>query len=143
MLELSPSQDGPTNSAASGQQGDKARAPLRVECLSPSQAEAWLGDWRRLAEACIEPNVFLDPGFALAAARHLAKTPRFLFIWDDSAEERTLVGLCPLAHPGFGEGFLPARLWTHNQAPLGTPLLAAGRAKDALNAIFIWCRTHF
>lgn len=143
MLELSPSQDSPPTSAASGQQGDKARAPLTVECLSPSQAEAWLDEWRRLAETCIEPNVFLEPDFALSAARHLAKAPRFLFIWDGSAEQRTLVGLCPLAHPGPGEGFFPARLWTHNQAPLGTPLLAAGRAKDALDAIFIWCRTNF
>lgn len=143
VLELSPSQDSPPTSAASRQQGDEARASLTVESLSPSQAEAWLDDWRRLAETCIEPNVFLEPDFALPAARHLARTPRFLFIWDGSAEQRTLVGLCPLAHSGPGEGFFPARLWTHNQAPLGTPLLAAGRAKEALNAIFSWCRTHF
>lgn len=143
MHEPSPSQDNPPTSSASGQHGGEARAPLTVECLGPSQAEAYIGEWRKLAETCIEPNVFLDPDFALPSARYLTKAPRFLFVWDGTAEHHRLIGLCPLAHSGTGGRFFPARLWTHDQAPLGTPLLAAERAEDTLDAIFAWCQTQF
>ncbi|TAL78282.1 MAG: GNAT family N-acetyltransferase [Beijerinckiaceae bacterium] len=143
MREPSPSQESAPTSVISEPQGGEPRTPLTVECLGLSQAEVYIDAWRKLAETCAEPNVFLDPDFALPAARYLTKAPRFLFVWDGNDEKRGLVGLCPLAHPGPGEGFFPERLWTHNQAPLGTPLLDAGHAKDALDAIFAWCLKHF
>ncbi len=112
---------------------------LNVEILSSDTASAYVGEWRQLAANCLEPNVFLEPGFALAAARHLAKghPPHFILVWE-SAARRKLLGLCPVALP---RPFLPfARFWTHAQAPLGTPLLDRDRGEEALAAIFGFLR---
>lgn len=114
---------------------------MRVESLTAEAAEAHVAAWRGLATRCLEPNVFLEPDFALAAAKHLAEdaAPRFLFAWTESGE---LIGVCPLAHvKGLGR-VLPRRIWTHDQAPLGTPLLDRTRAKDALAAILTYARGH-
>lgn len=117
---------------------------MRVEDLTAAAAEAHIGAWRRLAAHCLERNVFLEPDFALAAAKHLAKdtAPRFLFVWDDSGTESELVGVCPLAHQGRLARFLPWRVWTHEQAPLGTPLFDRACAKEALAAVFSHCRMN-
>jgi CelD/BcsL family acetyltransferase involved in cellulose biosynthesis len=114
---------------------------LSVEILSPEAAAAHAGEWRHLAADCLEPNGFLEPGLALPAAHHLAKgrPPHFIFVWDGSGR-RKLLGLCPLELP---RRLLPraqARIWTHEQAPLGTPLLDRERAEEALAAIFAFLR---
>lgn len=117
---------------------DEMAAPrgLRVEILDVEGAAAQIAEWRRLAAGCLEPNAFLEPEFALAAATHLAKRrpPQFIFVWDD----RTLRGVCPLEQ----RSPFQARIWTHEQAPLGTPLLDRERAEETLAAIFAFCRQH-
>jgi CelD/BcsL family acetyltransferase involved in cellulose biosynthesis len=118
---------------------------MTVEILSPEAAAIHIAEWQRLAADCLEPNIFLDPGFALAAARHLAKhcPPRFLFVWDgETPGQGALIGVCPLASAGPFSRWFPTRIWTHEQAPLGTPLLDRMRAAEALTAIFAYCRTH-
>jgi CelD/BcsL family acetyltransferase involved in cellulose biosynthesis len=117
---------------------------MRVERLEAVTAEAHAAAWQDLARRCLEPNVFLEPGFALAAAKHLAKgaAPNFLFVWDDAKPESELIAVCPLARQtGLGR-FLPQRLWTHDQAPLGTPLLDRARAANALSALFAYARNE-
>lgn len=126
---------------------DETMAPkaLKVELLAPDAAATHVAPWRRLAADCLEPNVFLEPGFALPAARHLAKgrAPRFLFVWEeDDAGPRKLVGVCPLAAASAFDRILPTWIWTHEQAPLGVPLLDPIRGEEALAAIFSFCRTH-
>ena len=119
--------------------------PLDVELLDTEAAAAHAAEWSDLAANCLEPNAFFEPGFALAAARHLAKgrEPRFLFVWDRGAHGRNkLLAICPFAPSGRFARFLPARIWTHEQAPLGTPLLDPSHAEAALTAIFAYCRTH-
>lgn len=111
--------------------------PMIVETLSLEAAAAHQTVWQQLVETCLEPNVFLTPGFALAAGRHLAgpRPPAFLFVWEEAAATRLLRGLCPLApQQGFAR-FLAPRLWTHEHGPLGTPLLDASCAEMALVAI--------
>jgi len=49
---------------------------LDVEILDAEAAAAHVAEWGRLAADCLEPNGFLEPGFALPAARHLAKHRR-------------------------------------------------------------------
>ncbi|MHB8885526.1 MAG: GNAT family N-acetyltransferase [Methylovirgula sp.] len=123
----------------------RAAQPLYVELLDPEAAAAHAAAWRALAANCLEPNVFFEPGFALAAARHLAKgrPPRFLFVWDRSASRQSkLVAVCPFAPYGRLARLLPTWVWTHEQAPLGTPLLDPVQAEAALAAIFAYCRTH-
>jgi CelD/BcsL family acetyltransferase involved in cellulose biosynthesis len=110
---------------------------LRVEVLSHEAAAAHAGEWHYLAAHCLEPNGFLEPGFALAAARHLAgPAPQFLLVW----EGRKLRGLCPLHLPGRFAFWSQVRVWTHVQAPLGVPLLDAERAGEVLVAILAYCR---
>ena len=41
---------------------------LRVEWRAISTLEPIVEQWRSLCERALEPNVFYDPGFALAAA---------------------------------------------------------------------------
>ncbi|MGO9135479.1 MAG: GNAT family N-acetyltransferase [Methylovirgula sp.] len=121
------------------------RASLKVEVLDTEGAAAHVAAWQRLADHCLEPNIFLAPGFALAAARHLAgrDAPQFLFVWaDDDSAERSLVGVCPLAPASGFNAFLPRRLWINEQAPLGTPLLDPDRADEALVAILNHCHAH-
>ena len=122
-----------------------ATSSLTVELLSPEAAAIHAAKWRDLAGDCLEPNVFFEPGFALAAARHLARdrAPRFLFVWDSDADgRRQLLAVCPLAPSKRRARFLPTRIWTHEQAPLGTPLLDRARAEEALAAILAFCRQH-
>ncbi len=140
-----PLEDVPLAGAVAGASFIRAAVPMTVEVLRPDAAGAYAAEWRRLAEDCLEPNIFLEPGFALAAARHLAKrrAPRFLFVWEgDTAGQRKLLAVCPLVPAGHFASFLPARIWTHEQAPLGTPLLDRTRAEEALAAIFAYCRAH-
>ncbi len=114
---------------------------LSVDIVGPEAAAAYIGEWRRLAANCLEPNCFLEPGFALPAANHLAKghPPHFLLVWEGSAR-RKLLGLCPLELPGPFVPFAQVRIWTHAQAPLGTPFLDRDRAEEALAAIFAFLR---
>ncbi len=111
---------------------------LSLELLGTEAAAAHVEDWRRLAALSLEPNVFLDPSFALPAAQYLGRTPQFLFVRSASR----LVRLCPLIAPA---RFAPWQIgvWTHEQAPLGTPLIDPQHAAQALAAIFSFCRDHW
>jgi CelD/BcsL family acetyltransferase involved in cellulose biosynthesis len=80
--------------------------------------------WRRLAATAAEPNVFYEPGFALAAAPVLGRDVEAVLVW--SAERpRRLVGLFPfrVAARRYGVTFPLLVGWTHLFAPLGTPLV--------------------
>jgi CelD/BcsL family acetyltransferase involved in cellulose biosynthesis len=77
--------------------------------------------WRALAENAIEPNVFYEPAFALAAQPVFGRDVGAVLVWSRSTQARLL-------------GFFPTRIarrhgvpmltgWTHPYAPLGTPLV--------------------
>ena len=97
-------------------------------------ADAWAG----LAARALEPNIFLEPGFALAAARHFpaAWRPVFLLVWAADIDGRpVLLGLCPVQLPRLAFAARVASAWTHDQATLSAPLLDRERATDALAAL--------
>jgi CelD/BcsL family acetyltransferase involved in cellulose biosynthesis len=87
-------------------------------------------EWRSLVTRALEPNVFYDPAFALAAAP--------VFGGD--------VGAVLVRRAGQLIGLFPARLerrygvmatltgWTHPYAPLGVPLVDRGEAEAAISA---------
>lgn len=111
---------------------------LRVELLSHEAAATYADEWRALAADPLESNGFLEPGFALAAVRHLCGSdePCFLLVWDGGK----LLGLCPLRLPRW---FAPQlRVFTHAQIPLGVPLLDRERAGEALAVILAYCREN-
>jgi CelD/BcsL family acetyltransferase involved in cellulose biosynthesis len=91
--------------------------------------------WRDLVSRALEPNVFLEPAFALAAVKHLAdgREVGALLIRDRTR----LVGLVPGRVEGLAAGRPVATFvgWTHAFAPLSTPLLDREAAKDVIGCV--------
>jgi CelD/BcsL family acetyltransferase involved in cellulose biosynthesis len=103
----------------------------------------WLADvlpiaseWRELAGRSLEPNIFYDPGFALAAAAVFGNDVGAILVWSGTSPRRLL-------------GFFPARVierrygmrlpillgWTHPYGPLGTPLVDRDAAEPVIAAL--------
>ncbi len=104
--------------------------------LSPiGQFASMATEWRALAAKAIEPNVFYEPAFALAAAPVLGRS---VFALGVQSPERELLGFFPLALTRYRYGVPQPLLvgWTHPFAPLGTPLVARERASAVLEACF-------
>ena len=97
---------------------------FRVEWRPLAELAPIADEWRSLADRALEPNVFLEPAFALAAAPVFGRDVGAGLVWSRAAPCRLL-------------GFFPARIerrrygvalpvlvgWTHPFAPLGTPLI--------------------
>jgi CelD/BcsL family acetyltransferase involved in cellulose biosynthesis len=117
-----------------------AQEGLHIETLGVDEMDAHGDAWRALAARTLEPNIFFEPGFALALARHapVKSRPRFVAVWREGAEPR-LVGLFPMAPEGVSIGGL-ARLWLDKQAALAAPLLDPDFAGAALRAYFAYTR---
>ena len=109
--------------------------------LSVEQLDDNYDAWRDLAARSLEPNAFLEPGFALQLARHAParSRPRFVGVWREGAlgEARRLIGLFALAPAGAAPGGL-ARLWLDKQAALAAPLLDRDCAEEALERFLDW-----
>lgn len=103
------------------------RRPLQA--LAPMAA-----DWRALAARAIEPNVFYEPAFALAAAPAFGSHLQVLLVW---ARPARLVGLFPCTVE-WRYGPRPRVLggWTHPFALLGTPLVDRDLCEGAIAAWF-------
>ena len=65
---------------------------LRVEWRAISGLESITTEWRSLAARALEPNVFYDPAFALAAARVFGEGCGAVLVWTKGG---TLMGLFP------------------------------------------------
>jgi len=91
--------------------------------------------WRELAERALEPNVFYEPSFALAAAPVFGRDAGAVLIWSGTSPRRLL-------------GFFPARIeqrryglklpilvgLTHPYGPLGVPLAEREAAEPIIAA---------
>ena len=114
--------------------------PLRVDLMDWQDASDLTVEWENLVSRAMEPNVFLEPGFALTAAQHFpaALRPSFLVVSDaarPTAADR-IIGVCALDVAG---GFRPlTKGWLPKQAALGTPLLDAGQGVEAIDLILAW-----
>jgi len=86
--------------------------------------------WRALAGRALEPNVFYDPAFALAAAPAFGN-PGAVAAWSKTGR---LIGLLPArAERRYGvSGTLTG--WTHPYAPFGVPLVDRDEADAAVTA---------
>lgn len=119
---------------------------LETEALGVDEMSERLCDWADLAERAAEPNGFLEPGFALPAARHFParSRPRFVLVWKRTGEAgaRRLVALFPIVPLGFSLGAATARGWLHKQAAQATPLLDRDCAEEAAAALLDWFAGH-
>jgi CelD/BcsL family acetyltransferase involved in cellulose biosynthesis len=105
---------------------------LRAEWRPLSGMEAITTEWRSLAERAIEPNIFYEPGFALAAAPVLGQDAGAVLVWATSGR---LLGFFP-AWIERRYGLLPRVLmgWVHPYAPLGLPLVDRDDAEKVIAA---------
>lgn len=102
----------------------------------------WLADllpiaseWRELAAHALEPNIFYDPGFALAAASVFGNDVGAVLVWSGTAPRR-LLGFFPARTVERRYGLrLPVLIgWTHPYGPLGTPLVEREAAEPVIAA---------
>ncbi len=106
---------------------------LRTEWLSIAELAPYAGEWRELAGRALEPNVFYEPSFTLAAATALGRDVSAGLVWSGGAPPR-LLGVFPARIERRRYGIaLPVLVgWTHPYAPLGTPLVDAENAETVL-----------
>jgi len=92
-------------------------------------------DWRDLAARAIEPNVFYEPAFALAAAAAFGRDAGAVLVWSGTSP-RKLLGFFPARVTERRYGFkLPVLTgWTHPYGPLGTPLVEREAAEPVIAA---------
>jgi CelD/BcsL family acetyltransferase involved in cellulose biosynthesis len=90
-------------------------------------------DWKSLAGCALEPNVFLEPAFALAAAQRFGGGELIAVRVHAGAR---LVGILPGRIEGIGAGRPISTFvaWTHPFAPLSTPLIHRDFAREAVGA---------
>lgn len=133
-----------------------APQPLGQRCPSVSlhservNAEAMVGlqpAWAGLAERALEPNVFLEPAFALPLLQHsgTARRPDFLLVWQEGAATSfdRLVGLLPLMLPRHASPWpLLVRGFNHALISLGTPLLDRDFGIEAFETMLGWLAAH-
>jgi CelD/BcsL family acetyltransferase involved in cellulose biosynthesis len=90
-------------------------------------------EWRDLSDRAIEPNVFYDPAFALAAAPVFGPDLGAVAVWSKTGPRR-LIGLFP-ARIERRYGVMAALTgWTHPYAPFGVPLVDRDDADSAISA---------
>ena len=105
---------------------------LRVEWRAISALEPIVEQWRSLAARALEPNVFYDPAFALAAAPAFGERCGAVLVW---SARGLLMGLFPARITSWRDGSFPATTgWTHPYAPLGTPLVDRDEAAPVIAA---------
>jgi CelD/BcsL family acetyltransferase involved in cellulose biosynthesis len=108
---------------------------FRVEWRPLAELAPIVAEWQSLADRALEPNVFLEPAFALAAAPVFGRDVGAGLVWSRTSPSRLM-------------GFFPARIerrrygialpilvgWTHPFAPLGTPLIDRDAGAAAISA---------
>jgi CelD/BcsL family acetyltransferase involved in cellulose biosynthesis len=106
---------------------------LRVEWRPLAELSSIAEPWRRLAGRALEPNVFYEPAFALAAAPVFGRDVGVVLVWSRANE---LVGLFP-AHAERRRYGVPLPVlvgWTHPYGPLGVPLVDRDAGEAVLTA---------
>src|SRR5215207_9300479 len=91
--------------------------------------------WKALAARALEPNIFYEPAFALAAAPAFGRDIGAVLVWSDTEPNR-LVGFFPMRVERRRYGIpLPVLVgWTHPYAPFGAPLVDRDCAEGAIEA---------
>lgn len=124
-----------------------AESPFIIEAFGFETAAEIGEQWADLISRSLEPNVFMEPGFALSAAQHLARADRpiFVAVWErtKAGERERLLALWALVMRRNLLGAHFATLWCHKQSALGLPLLDATRATETIAAVFAWLADAF
>ena len=117
---------------------ESAEVPRRVsagraEWMPLTTLAQFRDEWRDLGGRALEPNVFYDPAFALAAAPVFGVHTGAVLVWSKVAPTR-LIGLFP-NRIARRYGVMTALTgWTHPYAPFGVPLVDRDEADAAITA---------
>jgi CelD/BcsL family acetyltransferase involved in cellulose biosynthesis len=108
---------------------------LAVEWRELAELEPIADEWRELAARALEPNIFYEPAFALAAASVFGRGAGAALVWSGTSP-RKLLGFFPGRIEKRRYGIrLPVLVgWTHAYAPLGTPLVEREAAEPVITA---------
>ncbi|MGO9698608.1 MAG: GNAT family N-acetyltransferase [Xanthobacteraceae bacterium] len=108
-----------------------------VEWRALAELEPIAAEWRELAANALEPNVFYEPAFLLAAAPVFGGDAGAVLVWSGT-DSRRLLGLFPGRIVNRRYGFkLPVLLGlTHPYGPLGVPLVEREAAEPVIAAFF-------
>jgi len=102
----------------------------RAEWLPLGMAGAMQQDWQALSRRALEPNVFYDPAFALAAAPVFGN-PGAVLVWSKGGR---LIGFFPCRIERRYGVTTVLTGWTHPYAPFGVPLVDRDEAEAAIAA---------
>jgi CelD/BcsL family acetyltransferase involved in cellulose biosynthesis len=102
------------------------RVPL--DSISPDQVAAW----RDLAGAAVEPNVFLEADFVLAAARCFPTARAAVLVVESDGRWH---GCLPVSERRVGGLPVMASGWKHLYSFLGTPLVRRGHEDEFARAL--------
>ena len=138
-----------TGKAAAGPEAASkpAEAPRRVrgymvEAIAADRIGEFMDGWADLHGRALEPNVFLDPAFAVPAYQHLpaVNRPVFVLVHEEQAPQQRgrLIGVTPVMLPRRAFGDSIARGFEHKFASLGMPLFDHHQAVDALELTLDW-----
>ncbi len=110
-----------------------AASSLIVEWRDFAQLEPIVDEWRQLAASALEPNVFYEPAFAVAAAPVFGRGAGAVLVWSGGSAPRRLLGFFPARLQMRRYGLkLPVLVgWTHAYAPLSVPLVDREAAEPA------------
>ncbi len=121
-----------------------AEAPtIHVERVEGMGLVRYHTAWSDLCARALEPNIFLEPAFALPLIQHVRspERPSYLLVWEENGPSTfgRLLGLFPLVLPRgpLAPGRL-ARGFAHKQTACGTPLVDCHHAKAAIDAALAW-----
>lgn len=114
---------------------------LNIELVtSPGQLRDIVPAWDMLTRNSLEANPFYESWALLPALEHLANNDvSVLLVWQDTSHA-CLIGLLPLIREYAYSKFPVCHWsnWLHPHSPLGTPLLHAEHAREALEGLFTW-----
>jgi CelD/BcsL family acetyltransferase involved in cellulose biosynthesis len=112
-----------------------AAHPLTVEWRDAAGLEPIVAQWRELAARALEPNVFYEPAFALAAAPVFGRDAGALLVWSGT-KPRRLLGFFParIEKRRYGFNFPILVGLTHPYGPLGEPLIEREAAEPVVAA---------
>jgi CelD/BcsL family acetyltransferase involved in cellulose biosynthesis len=108
------------------------RGQRDIALLSSPQAASIIAEWRELARRGADDNVFFHPGMLLPAVDHLDPGIRIATVRNPAGR---LIALAPVDAVRLGRVAPAVRLWVHDYAALGTPLIDADEMSAGAAAI--------
>jgi CelD/BcsL family acetyltransferase involved in cellulose biosynthesis len=103
-----------------------------LEVVPVVEAARVVAEWRGLAGASAESNVFFHPDFALPAIAGLARAVELAV---HRSRDGRIAAVAPFTRSRLGRIASAVRLWSHEYGPVGTPLIAEAALEAAVGGL--------